>query len=208
MPALTGTSQKPLSIVPKIVFGVWLVLILAGTQVLTSYSNYRVDRPQSATYDHLSLARYVKKARYSLILFLHPRCSCSRATLHELSKVLRKSTNSPRVTIVMYCPNGKPDAWIEGPNDRLARKLDPHEFVIDAGQLFQQNGIVDSGHVLCFDRSGTIRFSGGVTGSRSHEGSNQASAALRRILNGEGESCIEFPVFGCSIQPVTPIAEN
>ncbi len=187
------------SLVAKITFAIWGILIVCGAQVLISYTNARRNQPAFEDIDPASLAHFVGSSEYSLILFLHPKCSCSRATIRELKSVLSRAPQAYQLTVVMYCPEEKPESWTEGVNERLARRLGPRKWVVDSGELFSRNHILDSGHVLCFDRNQELRFSGGVTVSRPHEGPNQARLALARILDGGPQAKVHFPVFGCSI---------
>ena len=44
--------------------------------------------------------------RPTLVLFLHPRCSCSRATLAELERVLTRCPHRAAVDVVFSIPRG------------------------------------------------------------------------------------------------------
>jgi hypothetical protein len=44
-----------------------------------------------------------------------------------------------------------------------------------------------------------LRFRGGITGSRGHEGANTGRDALLACLRGSSEEFHTTPVFGCSL---------
>jgi hypothetical protein len=50
-----------------------------------------------------------------------------------------------------------------------------------------------------FDRSGTLTFSGGITGSRGHAGENAGESAVLAALTHEPLERERTPVFGCSL---------
>jgi hypothetical protein len=51
---------------------------------------------------------------------------------------------------------------------------------------------------MLFDASGALRYAGGITMSRGHEGDSAGSNALARILAGEQQAG-RFPAFGCPL---------
>ena len=67
------------------------------------------------------------------------------------------------------------------------------------GQRATAFGAMTSGHVLLYDRSGNLVFSGGITAARSHEGDNLGCTSVVAIINGGTSSVAQSPVFGCSI---------
>jgi glyoxylase-like metal-dependent hydrolase (beta-lactamase superfamily II) len=56
-----------------------------------------------------------------------------------------------------------------------------------------------SGHTMVFDRNGTLIFSGGITASRGHAGSNAGESAVLAALNNQPFERARTPVFGCSL---------
>ena len=52
---------------------------------------------------------------------------------------------------------------------------------------------------LLYDRDGNLRFSGGITASRGHEGDNAGRRAVFEIVAREAAEKIETPVFGCPL---------
>jgi hypothetical protein len=65
-------------------------------------------------------------------------------------------------------------------------------------------GAAASGHVVAYDAAGRLRFHGGVTASRGHEGDNAGADALVAILRGGKPAITSAPTFGCAIVPSSP----
>jgi hypothetical protein len=60
-------------------------------------------------------------------------------------------------------------------------------------------GAKTSGQVLVYDGTGRLRFSGGITGGRSHSGDNPGRARVEALLlSGTLDRPIS-PVFGCAL---------
>jgi hypothetical protein len=57
-------------------------------------------------------------------------------------------------------------------------------------------GLTTSGEVSIFSPSGELRYSGGLTGARGHEGDNRAR---RPLLSQSADSPKQAPVFGCGL---------
>ena len=62
-------------------------------------------------------------------------------------------------------------------------------------------GVRTSGHVILFSKDGNSLYSGGITVSRGHEGTNHGRQAVESILAGaHSDSVKTIPAFGCRIQ--------
>lgn len=134
--------------------------------------------------------------RVRLVLFLHPQCPCSRATLHELELLTRDLPAGASLEIYFYRPDNQPHSWVE--TDIWRRSLEIPNAVL--GEISEDGlrefGVATSGQVLMFDH-GRLVFSGGITKMRAHEGDNAGSQLIRRHLSGELTELSESPVFGC-----------
>src|SRR5882762_11463884 len=106
--------QLRLKLALLLMFCLWLGLIVVGYAWLLRYS-FAVGKAATApgTIPH-GLASSAPSARPQLLLALHPRCPCSRATLTELAKILSRAANACDVTVLLYRPADKPDSWLEG----------------------------------------------------------------------------------------------
>ena len=67
------------------------------------------------------------------------------------------------------------------------------------GREARRFGVKGSGHVLLYEPSGDLVFSGGITPSRGHEGDNPGRSAVIDLINGGRAAVHRTPVFGCPL---------
>ena len=177
---------------------VWGTVILAGFVALARYSvtaGARGDVPDQWPDDGLSRA-----APWELVVFLHPRCPCSLATVRQLARLEPQASKSFAIRTVFWEPLHATPEFRRGVNLDAARSLTRGEVVHDSGgHIAERFGAVTSGHVVLYDQEGRLRFSGGVTLVRAHEGTAPGWTALARLLRGEADTIEEAPVFGCPL---------
>ncbi|MFT7465160.1 MAG: hypothetical protein ACI9EF_003524, partial [Pseudohongiellaceae bacterium] len=126
---------------------------------------------------------------------------CTRASLSELERVLCRATMLPRTRVVLWTDPQQAERFAHsGLRERL-REVAAIEVIEDpAGHLAQAFGCQTSGMTLFFDGSGRLRFAGGLTPSRGHEGVSAGTLALDVLLGGGVSERIAAPVFGCSLE--------
>ena len=66
------------------------------------------------------------------------------------------------------------------------------------GAITAAFGAFTSGQVFLYGTSGELLFSGGITGSRGHEGDNAGRDAVESLLDRRNAPA-HTPVFGCSL---------
>ena len=184
----------------------WTSAVLAGTAWMWLYESrpgvaaaYDSDWPASS-----SLQRDASRA--TLLMFAHPRCPCTRASLGELARIMARCHGQVRAQVLFTKPGGTSDGWEKTSSWRYASSI-PGVCVRtdEAGAEAKRFGAVTSGQVLLFDREGRLRFHGGITESRGHAGDNDGSDAVVALLGGQTAARQATPVFGCSI--FTPDAQ-
>lgn len=100
----------------------------------------------------------------------------------------------------MYKPADESDDWIEGTLLENCRRMNCRVLPDPDGRLAVSLGSLTSGGVALYDAEGRLRYQGGITGSRGHEGDNAGERAVIEILRGRRDSHKSMPVFGCPIQ--------
>lgn len=141
-----------------------------------------------------------------LLVFIHPRCSCTAATLEQLDHLLGATPTTPvQPTLVVYRskalnlaanPN-ESDSSAFQPGHELHR---PFQILPDAnGQLARRFGAATSGEIVLYSADGRLLFQGGITPERSHVGPSAGQDALRHALDTNSPQTRPFSVFGCSI---------
>jgi hypothetical protein len=146
-------------------------------------------------------------ARPRLVVFLHPLCPCSRATIAELEQVLARAPDRADASFLLVWegddPPGDPIghlAAVESLARSTASSTVEGAVRLDVrGLEARRFGAVTSGEILLFGSDGSLRFHGGITRARGHVGANDGADALVEILLGRAPGRIEFPVFGCPL---------
>jgi hypothetical protein len=136
---------------------------------------------------------------HTLLMFAHPRCPCTRASLRELERLLARTTKLKDVQIVVLRNPRLLAGWEQSPIVEFARRTQQLQVIEDEGGRWAEiYGARTSGHVFLYDDQGRLLFSGGITPARGHEGHSSGSAAILAHLRGE-PAVAEAAVFGCSL---------
>jgi hypothetical protein len=138
--------------------------------------------------------------RLTLVMTLHPECPCSRASLNELAQILSRSQGRINAHVLFVHPANAPANWIDSDLWRHAKAI-PHATVTldEHGRDMNLFGATTSGDVMVYDASGTLRFSGGITDGRGHEGDNAGLLAILSLVRDGKSQVSTTPVFGCSL---------
>jgi hypothetical protein len=178
----------------------WIIAVVAGLTVLWAWENTpgaAGDAPaQWPAASGLSRAADAP----TLVLFAHPQCSCTRASLGEFAEILARATTRPRTYVVFLKPAGFGVDWEKTDLWRAATNL-PGVIVLrdDEGLEATRFGVITSGQTMLYDQSGALIFSGGITGARGHAGDNAGRASLVSLLNQGKTDLSSTSVFGCPL---------
>lgn len=182
-----------------ILVAVWGLLVGIGFFALFIFDTAPGDSsPAPAEWpQHTSAMR--EPGKFSLVMFLHPRCFCSNASLYELSKLVTRYDERLSATVLFYVPETRDTTWITSPAWVTARAIPGVTVSADAsGREAAHFGGLTSGAVVLYDPRGKLVFSGGITATRGHIGDNAGSAAVAALLDGH-DAMPRSPVFGCHI---------
>jgi hypothetical protein len=177
----------------------WVVLIASGAAGLQVYKTtagspgHPPDQVPSTAVDRQSDGP-------RLTLFVHPRCPCSRASLHEFQEIVARAPAGVRAEVVFVRPPGVTEGWERGNLWDEANALRGVRVTVDCGAAEAERfGVSTSGHTLLYDADGKLAFSGGITRARGHDGENSGSRGVLGRLRGEPDGADRFPVFGCPL---------
>jgi hypothetical protein len=187
---------------------VWAGVLGAGFTLLSRYKSAAAPAAEGVPTQWppgSSLTRVA--ARPTLVVFAHPRCPCTHATVSEMARLLARTPGRVTTHVVVVAPAGVPADWTDtGLWDRAAGLPGAH-VRRDAGgaeaALFRANV---SGLVLLYDEAGRLRFQGGVTAARGHEGDSLGRQRLLAVLEGRAPDRADGPVFGCGLGVEAPQA--
>lgn len=179
---------------------VWIAAVCVGFAVLVNYENApgrSFDAP--ATWPVESRIEHSAQLP-TLVLFAHPKCPCTRATMGELARVVSQAQGLVEVAVLFTQPNGFADDWTESDLWRRAEEIPGVRAMRDSdGREARLYGAATSGHVVLYDTEGRLRFSGGITASRGHEGDNAGRDAIVSIITSGRAERTETFVFGCPL---------
>jgi hypothetical protein len=102
--------------------------------------------------------------------------------------------------LLIWTPAERSPAWAHTDLWRAAEGIPGAQPVADPGGAEAKRfHLRTSGHVLVYDAAGRLRFSGGITPARGHEGDNVGLAAIAAILEGAADAPRRHAVFGCAL---------
>jgi hypothetical protein len=185
-------------------FAVWLFAIVCGFGSLMSYQ-MRAGLPAAAPGEWPDgTGLNFDPHRCNLVMFAHPKCPCTDASLDELKVVLARSGGQIRPAICFFDPDGVGADWAQTRLVRAARDIPGLNVIIDRnGSIAAKFGAMTSGQVLMFDGRGRRVFAGGITGSRGHIGDNLGRTLVLALAEGETTKVAHTPVFGCALHDAT-----
>lgn len=139
-------------------------------------------------------------AEYRIVVFAHPHCPCTRATLHKFDESLTRLPRETFLRFVFATAGLSPAAVAGSSNVASARRLPGVDVRFDhSGAETRRFGATVSGEVFVFDHAGRRVFHGGVTSGRGHEGDSAAQQELEGLVRGTARTSYTAPVFGCRL---------
>jgi hypothetical protein len=195
-----GTG-KPARLLTGLLLGCWGAAVLAGMVVVQKYKLTPGGNGAVAARWPAQSALTRADHQAQLVMFAHPRCPCTRASLTELSRLLAHDGRKLVTDVVIVLPAGAPADWSEGDTAAAARGIPGVRITLDPdGREAARFGAATSGHALLYDADGKLRFSGGITPARAHEGDTPGLQRISALLRGEpvGDR-LDTPVFGCAL---------
>src|SRR5262249_42161074 len=134
----------------------------------------------------------------TLVMFAHPRCPCTRASIGELNSLMAHCQGKLSAHVVFYRPiGGQP--WSESDLWRSALAIPGVTVQWDDGGVEARRFHAEtSGFTVLYDSQGRLMFAGGITGARGHAGDNAGRSAVVELVLGRVPEHTRTPVFGCS----------
>lgn len=135
--------------------------------------------------------------RGTLVMFAHPHCACTRASLRRLTDALNACAVRPNV-YVLFSP--VPSADENDESRRLAQAIPGAHVAVDRDvRETTAFGATTSGHTVFYDAEGRLRFAGGLTAERGDVRECEYDGALLRVLTVPQYPLVRTPVFGCGL---------
>ena len=136
----------------------------------------------------------------TLLVFAHPKCPCTRATIGELAVLMANGAGKVSATVVFTKPAGVEDEWAETDLWRSAAAI-PGVAVVhdDLGAEATRFGARTSGHAMLYASDGRLLFQGGITDGRGHAGANDGRLSVAAFLEGGKPRTLVTRAFGCAL---------
>jgi hypothetical protein len=191
--------QKQRSLNPALLL-LWLGLAVWSVLSLMSYSN----QPGPA---FAAPGKWPAESKLpppgktqSLLMFVHPHCSWSKASIGELSSLMTACQGHVDAYVLFFKPAGQPTNWAQTDLWRQAAAIPGVSVMPDEdGCQARLFGAETSGEVLLYGAQGLLRFQGGLTLSRGRVGENPGREALQALIFHQQTQLTQTPVFGCPL---------
>ena len=138
----------------------------------------------------------------SVVMFLHPKCPCSRATVAELEALMADVKGKADVSIVLLSPLN--EVWHDTAIARTVRAM-PGVSVrqdVSAREATAFRARV-SGETFVYAENGSLLFHGGITGARGRPGINPGRQAVLELALRNSSPVTQTPTYGCSIEMIS-----
>ena len=182
---MISRKKSPASL--SLAIGAWGLAVVAGVLTLGAHAGRPGDAGSPTDrWPKESRIRF-DATRPNLLIFLHPRCPCSRASLAELARVMARGRDRLTARAVLLEPSGVPDGWADSDIARDAAAIPGVlAFRDEGGDEARRFGAATSGHVMLYDAAGRLHFSGGITPARGHEGDSLGRDAVIDLIEAHG----------------------
>jgi hypothetical protein len=180
----------------------WAFLIALGMAWMGRYANMPGARGPVPAHWPAGTGLVLSRNRLSLLVFIHPQCSCTRATVEELKRLIASPAGENiDTTILAVLPYSKAAEWRASTTVDAIRNLPRLRLFYDLGGRESRHfGAFTSGYALAYSPDGNLRFAGGMTAARGETGDNTGIRVLALLAQGAKISPTSTPVFGCELR--------
>lgn len=183
-------------------FTLWILLVGLGLSLLISFSNSSgpVGPAKLIWPEKSKIGR--DSSRPNLIIFLHPKCSCSRATVGELERLMVFIREKISISVVFSIAGGDTGEVLGSDLATSVKRIIGVDSVfIDEDDVESTLfGAKTSGQSYLYDKNGALVFSGGLTSARGHMGDSAGRDAILSWLRNKDQTSVFTAVFGCLIK--------
>lgn len=205
MSSTTGTTphlRRPRTIALGIL---WLLFVVGSHAALLRHGAEpgQLDPPPDPWPASVDLPRAAD--RPTLLLFAHPRCPCTRATLAELERAMTTCDGKANVVVLFHADPAIGPADETTVLQEAAATLPGVRVLADPfGALARSFAVSTSGTALLYAADGRLLFHGGLTAARGHEGDSLGVDAIVGLLTTGSAPRRTAPVYGCALH--APVA--
>ncbi|HWD93189.1 MAG TPA: hypothetical protein VG938_12665 [Verrucomicrobiae bacterium] len=193
----TSSWQLPSTLIAVVL---WLSAVVMGMALILRHAN--TPGAQSETPLHWPMGSRISLAsnQPTLIMFAHPRCPCTRASLAELDSLVANCRGYFSAQVWFIKPAGTDNDWTNSSIWHQAAAIPGVAIYCDDNEIESRRFHAEtSGHTVLYNQKGVLLFQGGITASRGHLGDNAGLSALEQLLRRTITNQIQTKVFGCPL---------
>ena len=139
----------------------------------------------------------------TVVMAIHPDCPCTRASIEQLDRLLTRYPDAVQaIGLISDRVDGEAETLRQTDYWRRLDRMAGARPVRDvAGHWAKLLGAPVSGTVAVYDAGGALRFQGGLTASRGHDGPSRALSMLSAWAEGASfPESVSLPAFGCALE--------
>ncbi len=186
----------------RLMLAAWITVVAGGMWALLEYEHRPGISYAAPRHWPADTQLGVLNSHSTLVMFAHPKCPCTRATIGELARIMTACRDDVRAYAVFVKPPGcstQPD-WEQTDLWDSAAEIPGVTAVLDIdGIEANRFGAATSGFVLLYDREGELQFRGGITASRGHSGDNLGRTAVVKFISHGFTTVNNTKVYGCEL---------
>ncbi len=178
----------------------WLLVVAGGLSGMVKYEGSAGKVGETPRHWPPAARTTLADDRATLLMFAHPKCPCTRASLEELNRLLTHCRGEVIPHVLFFRPENAPRDWTHTDLRQSAEAI-PGVIVEEDpdGKQAQRFGAETSGYVVVYDAHGELLFKGGITAGRGHAGDNAGANAIVSLLSVRSALTRQAPVFGCTL---------
>lgn len=178
----------------------WTLVVLAGMLALLRYSNSPGPDVTSPASWPANTRIALDSHRPTLLMFAHPRCPCTQASLSELERLVSNCQGQLTAQMWFVKPPGTDADWTNSVLwHRAAAVSGLTVHCDDNGAEARRFHAGTSGYTVLYDPHGNLLFQGGITSARGHEGDNPGRSAVESLVQHKLFTQVRTSVYGCSL---------
>ena len=193
-------KQKKLGFALPTLMVVWLGMVGIGLSWMWEYEATPGEVIPSLTHWPADSRIEHNLDRPTLVMFAHPRCPCTRASIRELALIMTHCQGRVDAHVLFFKPSGFSAEWEKTDLWYSTEAIPGVKVVCDElGSEAIRFRATTSGYALLYNPNGQLLFSGGITGSRGHSGDNAGRSAIESLVLHDGTDRKQTFVFGCPL---------
>jgi hypothetical protein len=178
----------------------WLLATATGVAFIFNYEKTAGTTDNTPGQWPVGTQIALDSSRDTLMMFAHPQCPCTRASVEELNRLLAQCRGQVAAHVFFFKPGNFPKDWTQADLWRSAAAIPGvtvHEDI--DGAMARQFGAQTSGFTVLYNPRGELLFKGGVTDGRGHIGDSAGKTALTSLARGQTAAVTQTPVYGCAL---------